>query len=246
MSLSDDSQIVSAVTNLPSLALPPLGGLLVLLLGYIILVGPVNYLVLRRLDRREWAWVTVPALIAVFTVGSFGIGALMRGSDVVVHEVAIVRGAPATDEATAQSYLGIFSPSRDTFQVQVPGDALLASPINGDIFGTGVVNTLDILQGDPSRVRDLAIGVGSLRTIRAESSTKGPKVAADLRVEDGTLTGHDHQPGDGAARRRVARRRLRLQDHRRHRPGSNRQGLVPRGLEPVQPELAVGQGPRRR
>ena len=37
--------------------------------GYIVLVGPVNYLVLRWLDRREWAWVTVPVLIAVFTVG---------------------------------------------------------------------------------------------------------------------------------------------------------------------------------
>ncbi len=61
---SDDQTIVSAVANLPSLALPPIGGLLVLLFGYIVLVGPVNYLVLRRLDRREWAWVTVPALIA--------------------------------------------------------------------------------------------------------------------------------------------------------------------------------------
>ena len=68
-SLVDDQTIVSAVTNLPSLALPPIGALLVLLLGYIVLVGPVNYLVLRWLDRREWAWVTVPVLIAVFTVG---------------------------------------------------------------------------------------------------------------------------------------------------------------------------------
>ena len=124
--LADDSTIVSAVTNLPSLALPPIGGLLVLLLGYILLVGPVNYLVLRRLDRREWAWITVPALIAVFTVGSFGIGGLLRGSDVIVHEVAIVRGAPGTTAATVQSYLGIFSPSRSTFQVRVGGDALLA------------------------------------------------------------------------------------------------------------------------
>ena len=49
-----------AVANLPSLALPPITGLLVLLFGYIILVGPVNYLVLSRLDRREWAWITVP------------------------------------------------------------------------------------------------------------------------------------------------------------------------------------------
>jgi hypothetical protein len=187
--LADDSQIVSAVGNLPSLALPPVGGLLVLLFGYIVLVGPVNYLVLKRLDRREWAWVTVPALIVVFTIGSFGIGSLMRGNEVVVHEVAIVRGAPGTETAAAQSYLGIFSPSRSTFQLRVPGDALLAAPINGDIFGNGQVNTLDILQGDPSRVRDLAVGVGSLRTIRADAGTTGPKISADLHVEDGRLKG---------------------------------------------------------
>ena len=60
-------------------------------------------------------------LIAVFTVGSFGIGALLRGSDVIINEVAIVRGAPGTDAATAQSYLGIFSPSRATFQLRVAG-----------------------------------------------------------------------------------------------------------------------------
>ena len=31
---------------------------------YIVLVGPLNYLVLRRLNRRELAWFTIPALIA--------------------------------------------------------------------------------------------------------------------------------------------------------------------------------------
>jgi hypothetical protein len=189
VSLSDDSTIVSAVSNLPSLALPPIGGLLVLLFGYILLVGPVNYLVLRRLDRREWAWITVPALIAVFTVGSFGIGALLRGSDVIVHEVAIVRGAAGTDQATVQSYLGIFSPSRATFQVRVPGDALLAAPMNGDIFGTGTTAALDVLQGNPSRIRDLSVGFGSLRTVRAEGGALGPVVEGSLRLEDGRILG---------------------------------------------------------
>ena len=189
VSLADDQQIVGAVANLPSLALPPITGLLVLLLGYIILVGPVNYLVLSRLDRREWAWVTVPALIAVFTVGAFGIGSLLRGSNVIVHEVAIVRGAPGTDAAVAQSYLGIFSPNRATFQLKVPGDALLATPMNGDIFGGGSGSGLDVLQGDPSRVRDLEVGFGSLRTVRAESSTAGPTISADLRLADGRIRG---------------------------------------------------------
>jgi hypothetical protein len=189
LTLADDSSIVQAVTNLPSLALPPIGGLLVLLFGYIVLVGPVTYLVLKRIDRREWAWVTVPALIAVFTVGSFGIGALMRGSDTIVHEVGIVRGAPGTAAATIQSYLGIFSPSRTTYQVKVAGDALLSAPINGDVFGTGTSTALDILQGDPSRVRDLAVGFGSIRTIRAEATAEGPEISADLRLVEGRLQG---------------------------------------------------------
>jgi hypothetical protein len=201
--LSDDSSIVSAVMNLPSLALPPIGGLLVLLFGYIVLVGPVNYLVLRRLDRREWAWVTVPALIVVFTVGSFGIGGLLRGSDVIVHEVGIVRGAPGTTAGTVQSYLGIFSPARATYQVRLPGDALVSAPMNGDVFGTGQSTALDVLQGDPSRVRDLAVGFGSIRTIRADASATAPNVTADLRVVDGrlkgTVTNHSDQVLEAAA-----------------------------------------------
>ncbi len=189
LSLSDDSQIVSAVSNLPSLALPPIGGLIVLLAGYILLVGPVNYLVLSRLDRREWAWATVPALTLVFTIGSFGFGALLRGSDVIVHEVAIVRGASGTDEAVAQSYIGVFSPSRASFQVRVPGNALLAAPMSGDVFGGGAAGGLDILQGDPSRIRDMAVGYGSMRTVRAEAQARGPNVTADLRLENNRITG---------------------------------------------------------
>jgi hypothetical protein len=189
VSLTDDSSITNAVTNLPSLALPPIGGLIVLLVGYILLIGPVNYLVLRRLDRREWAWVTVPALIAVFAAGAFGFGALQRGSQVIVHEVAIVRGSPGTDQAVAQSYLGIFSPNRATFQLKVAGEALLAAPINGDAFGGTSTGGLDVLQGDPSRVRNLEVGFGSMRIVRAEAPATGPVITADLRLVGGKVTG---------------------------------------------------------
>jgi hypothetical protein len=188
VALADDTQIVGAVSNLPSLELPPLGGLLALLFGYIALIGPVNYLVLRRLDRREWAWVTIPVLIVAFAVGAYAFGSALRGSSVIVNEVAVVRGAPDATEATAQVYLGVFSPTRGTYQVAVPGGALLSSPISGDIFG-GQSASLDIVQGDPSRVRDLGVGVQSLRTIRAESQVVAPKIHADLKLIDGTLTG---------------------------------------------------------
>jgi hypothetical protein len=188
--VGDDSQIVQAASQLPSLALPPIGGLIALLGGYILLIGPVNYLVLRRLDKREWAWITMPALIVAFAVGAYGFGTLLRGSDLIINEVAIVRGAPGATEGMAQAYFGVFSPTRGSYQLRVPGGALLSSPVSGDIFtGDGSQASLDVLQGDPARVRDLGVGFGSLRTVRAESAVTVPLVKTDLRLEDGQLKG---------------------------------------------------------
>jgi hypothetical protein len=185
---ADDSQIVGAVSDLPALQLPPIGGLVLLLFGYIALIGPINYLVLRRLDKREWAWVTMPALIAIFAVGAYAYGSALRGSDVIVNEIAIVRGAPDATEGAAQVYLGVFSPSRGTYQLALPSGALLSAPVQGDFFG-GQGTVLDVTQGAPARVRNLAVGFGSLRTVRAETQAEVPLVHAELALNDGILTG---------------------------------------------------------
>ncbi len=53
----------------------------------------------------------MPVLIVVFAVGAYGFGSLLRGSDLIINEVAIVRGAPGATDGTAQIYLGVFSPA---------------------------------------------------------------------------------------------------------------------------------------
>ena len=190
--LSDDSQLVQAVYQLPLLALPPTSGLLIIIAAYILIIGPINYLILKRLDRRELAWITMPVLVLAFAGASFGYGAFLRGTDVVVNEVAIVRGAPDATEATAQVWFGVFSPTRSTYQVNVPQGALLASPINGDPFGLGT-GALDLVQGtgpaEPSSVRNLSVGTGSLRIVRAELPVTAPRMRASLKLQDSILTG---------------------------------------------------------
>jgi hypothetical protein len=191
--LSDDSQIVTAVYQLPNLALPPTSGLLILIAAYIVIIGPINYIVLRRLDRRELAWITMPVLVVAFAAAAFGYGALLRGTDVAVNEVAIVRGAPDATEATAQVYFGVFSPTRSTYRVDLPQGPLLASPMTSDPFGLGTGGSLDILQGTgaerPSAVRNLAVGTNSLRVVRAELPVQGPRMRASLTLENSILTG---------------------------------------------------------
>ena len=128
----------------------------------------------------------MPILIVGFAVGAYALGSALRGSSIIVNEVGIVRGAPDATEGSAQVYLGVFSPTRGTYQVAVPGGALLSSPISGDVFG-GQGASLDVVQGDPSRVRDLAVGFGSLRTIRAEIAAVVPQIHADLALVDGDV-----------------------------------------------------------
>jgi hypothetical protein len=189
LSLPDDSGLVGALGNIPAVALPAIGPLLFVLVAYIVTVGPLNYLVLKRLDRREWAWVTIPAAVVAFAAASYGLGALMKGSEVIVNQIGIVRAGGGTDQGMAQVYVGVFSPSRQRYDVRVKGGALLSNPISSQQAGA-FEQPLDVLFGETSRLRGYQVGFGALRGFRAEGAVKAPVVDAELRFEDGRLVGH--------------------------------------------------------
>jgi hypothetical protein len=115
--------IAQALGQLPALDVPPAELLLAVIVAYILLIGPVSYVVLRRLDRRELAWVTAPVLVLVFSAGTYGIGSAIKGSDVILHEISIVRTAAGGSAASVQTYAGIFSPTRDSYDLVVRGAA---------------------------------------------------------------------------------------------------------------------------
>lgn len=64
------NSLVYASSYLPQLAGPPVSLLAILWLIYVAAVGPVLYFILRRADRRDWAWFLVPA-IALVAAGCF-------------------------------------------------------------------------------------------------------------------------------------------------------------------------------
>ena len=186
--IPNDAGLIGALQNLPAIDLPPIEQLFLLLFAYVALIGPINYVVLRRLDKREWAWVTMPALVLVFAVVSYGMGAALKGSDVIVNQIAIVRAAQGTERGLGQVYVGIFSPSRQSFDVRIPGGALLSNPTSLAEFGQ-TEQPLDVLFGDPSRLRNFDVGFGVLRGFRAEAPADAPAIDSDLRIIQGRLEG---------------------------------------------------------
>jgi hypothetical protein len=199
---ADEGYIVDALGSLPSVQVPPFEMLALLLIAYVVAVGPLNYFALRRRDRREWAWVTMPLTIVVFALGAYGIGVMLKGGEVVVNQLAVVHGAAGSDRGLANVYVGVYSPSRATFDVNVGGNALLAAPVTrSDPFDRGSAvqeRPIDVVLGEPSTVRAYSVGFGTLRGFRAQAAVSAPMIHSDLRrVEDaleGTITNASAQP----------------------------------------------------
>ena len=183
--------MATALSNLPSLEVPPAELLLVVIVAYILLIGPISYVVLRRMDRRELAWVTAPVLVVVFTACSFGIGNSMKGNEVIVNQISLIRSSGTGGAATIETYAGIFSPDRATYDLTVEEDALMAR-LGTTGFDGRPVTASDVVieQGDPSHVRGLSIGVFGFEAVRADAIVEHePVLVVTWRNEDGAQIG---------------------------------------------------------
>ncbi|MDE6167581.1 MAG: hypothetical protein K2G28_03895, partial [Acetatifactor sp.] len=56
---------------------------------YVVLAGPVLYLILRKCKKREWYWICVPALGLLFMAGVFFFGRGARVNDTKVYSVTL-------------------------------------------------------------------------------------------------------------------------------------------------------------
>lgn len=187
-----DGFLVQALGDLPAVQLPRTDHLMLLIIGYIVAIGPINYLLLKRRDRREWGWLTMPLTMAAFALATFGLGVVLRGSNVVVNELVLVHGATGADHGLADIHVGVFSPGRATFDVSVGGGALISSPTVGGQFempGQARPRPLDVLLGQPIRLRDYGVAFGALRAFRAHAMVPTPRVETDLRLDGQLLTG---------------------------------------------------------
>lgn len=186
-------QLTYALSNLPALDLPSVQGLALLLTAYVLAVGPLNYLFLRWRRRLHWAWVTVPLLTVVFSTGAFGLGYTLRGSDLIVHKIALL-DLSGNGTAHVRSYIGLFSPSQRTYEVNLEGSPLLSSLSRDyDPWGRGGTVTggeMVLVQGHPASVRGLAVDQWSLQGLLAEETRPGAgHMVADLQLEGQSLRG---------------------------------------------------------
>jgi hypothetical protein len=187
------NQINYALSNLPALDLPSIQSLALLLGLYIIIVGPVNYALLRWQKRLHWAWITIPVLTVAFSAGAFGLGYLLKGNDIIVNKIAVVNPQIGGD-ANLRTYFGLFSPAQQSYQIELNSSGLI-SPIRPDydpwsgraLTGAGETS---FVQGSPAQVRGLSVDQWSMQAFMTEGAwVDFGEIRADLSLTGNTVVG---------------------------------------------------------
>jgi hypothetical protein len=197
-----DTQMSYALTNLPGLDLPSVRFLGLLLAGYIILVGPVNYFLLRWRDRLAWAWVTIPAFTLAFSFLAYGLGLNLRGTDIIINQLSVIKLGSDGQAAQGRTYVGIFSPKREVYDIEV-SEKTLIRPLGEGGYDPWIetVNTpgvMAVVQSEPTRIRGLNVNQWSMQsfvadTMPAASLSLAARLTTDRQRLQGQLVNQGEQ-----------------------------------------------------
>jgi len=122
--------------EIPSDKKPPLLLMFIGLAVYIILAGPVLYLILKKFDRRDWAWLLIPALSIVFLSGMYLFGFKSRYHSAITNTVSLIQALPGSDEAQITSAIGVFNDRRGTLKIEYSNNNGIQTPFvqNNDYY----------------------------------------------------------------------------------------------------------------
>src|SRR5438067_110643 len=180
----------NVLCNLPSLRLPAWWLIGTLVLVYVLLVGPVNYFVLRALNRRALAWITVPAIALVGSAGAYGASMITKGTSVLTNQISILHVEQGWDRGYQEQYTGILTPTRGDYEVGLGAGHTMVSPIyyyTGPIsdpnFGAMRVNTTTEAVTLPG------MNAFTLRGFANETVVAAPQVIGTSQLSGGNLVG---------------------------------------------------------
>lgn len=97
-------------------------GWLLLLLGiYLVVIGPGDYYLLKRLKKPMWTWVTFPVYVILFSFLVYGIGYLLRAGDEEWNTVTVIDHVGQGEDSLQRGRIfgGLYSPRNATYPMQL-------------------------------------------------------------------------------------------------------------------------------
>ena len=90
-----------------------------LVVAYLLLIGPGDYLLMKQLRHMHWTWLTFPLVVILLCVTAFVLAQRWRGSRLHVNQVDLVDVDVESDLARACTWTHLYSPSTQVFQLSL-------------------------------------------------------------------------------------------------------------------------------
>jgi len=189
--------IDNALRNIPELPLPKTAHIIYIYIAYILLAAPISYIALKKLDKRELLWVTVPLLSLVFSGAVYVTGAGTRLTEPISNIISLV-DIDNSGTIIPRTYAGVFTPQKDNIRVEAgAGYDIQPMLLNTGYYGGSYNNDspsgrIDskVLLGPRTTLEFYRNGIWSMKTMAMESKeTLKGKLETDLNYANGTFTG---------------------------------------------------------
>ncbi len=104
----------------PNFSFAPLT-FLFLLLGYLLFLGPVRLIILKRLKYPMWSWRIMLSGMVIFTLISYGIAFYQKNASLTNNSLAVMQLNESGTATHITTYMGVFVPNKGTFNIRIPG-----------------------------------------------------------------------------------------------------------------------------
>jgi hypothetical protein len=152
--IADGQEAVSAINYTRGLRLPDVAQLIAFLAIYILLIGPLNYLILRAIRKPELAWFTIPAIIVVTSVAAYAVGSNLRGTLPTLSRMNLVQQWPDQDRARLDGVTGLIVPRRGDYSVEADEGVIIRS------LGGSNASSIRIEEGTRFAANRIAVDTG--------------------------------------------------------------------------------------
>lgn len=111
-------QLRSALDQFPDVAIIPFWVVVTAVVAYLVLIGPIDYLLLRKvIGRLHYTWVTFSLVAVGFCVGAYMLAGHLKGDRVRVNQVDLVDVDVSSARLRGTSWANVFSPRVDRYDL---------------------------------------------------------------------------------------------------------------------------------
>jgi len=168
---------------------------ILLLAALALLLGPVDYIVLKRWGRLPLTWLTCTFWIAVFTVGAYYGVQYLRSGDMEMRVVSVLDGIENEGSAWSTNYCGLFAPRSAEYRLKDLGEKQWWSgiaPTQQNIYSyrreTGGRKIYCEQEDGENRPRSLPISIWTIQCLMNEAVIERLPFKAQVRRRGEQIT----------------------------------------------------------